>query len=230
MYWIYLITFTFMVFVPTLIKDNFGFLSLNQSQEIVSLLLGLICFALFLLQEKNVKKHSRENYMHQAQASRMAKDLKNVYSYIGEMNRKLDILENIALNYPKNSNLTRKNEQELYAPIMSAIELFGKTDEFVLCFVDLIKNKLLLEFKNKPESLLGFSRENFNRNFSYRELEDVIIINSPSDIDNIAVCVFLKKKNTSHKIEDMEMMKALAAQALMLFVFLQNNRYRVKNN
>lgn len=223
MYWIYLIAFTFMVFVPTYIRDGFYFLTVSQTQDLALLLLGSICFALFLIQEKKERKHFGEKCAHQGQASRMAKDLKQLYSYIGEMNRKLDILEGIALNYPKSSNLTRKNEKELYHPIMSAIELFGKSDDFILCFVDFSTKKMLFELKSRPESSLKFSMLDCDSDLNCRETDETIAINSPSDINNVIACIGIMKKTASQKIDDMEMMKALASQALFIYVFMQNN-------
>lgn len=229
MYWVYLIAFTFTVFVPTLIRGGFYFLNEVQTQEIAIFLLGSVCFGLFLLQEKRGKAHFAEKCAHQGQVSRMTKDLKQLYSYIGEMNRKLDILEGIALNYPKSSNLTRKNEKDLYYPIMSAIELFGKSEDFILCFVDLFGNRPLSELKSKPESSLKFSEINFNKEIGFKESEDLFIINSPSDINNTIASIIIRKKTTSQKIDDIEMMKALASQALFLFVFMQNNFCVIKN-
>ncbi|KKQ13981.1 MAG: hypothetical protein US25_C0032G0014 [Candidatus Moranbacteria bacterium GW2011_GWE1_36_7] len=157
MYWIYLTIFTLIVFVPTFVRDGIFIFDMTQTQEFVILLLGSIAISIFLFVEKKMKKSQTEKYVFQGQASRMAKDLQHSYSYIGEINRKLDILENIALGYPESSRLSERNEGELYASIMSAVALFGKSDEYSLRFIALPEFTLIREIKSNPENCLEFS-------------------------------------------------------------------------
>jgi hypothetical protein len=224
MYWIYLILFTLIVFIPTSVRNGFYIFDTTQTQEFAILLLGSLGFFLFLLMEKKLKKNQAEKSKIQGQVNSMAKDLKHSYSYIGEINRKLDILENIALGYPESSKLTHKNELDLYDSIMEAIRLFGKSDEFALRFVQLPKYDLLKEISSKTENTLNFSLKGRELEINYYESEEYIAITSPKTIDNIFSYILIKKKTASQKIEDTEMMKTLAAQALFIFMFMRNKK------
>lgn len=224
MYWIYLIIFTLVVFVPTFVRGGFYIFDMTQAQEFVILILGSLGFAIFLLLERKLKKNVAEKNKIQGQINNMTKDLKQSYSYIGEINRKLDILENIALGYPESSKLTQKNEAELYDSIMDAVRLFGKSEEFSLRFIQLPNCTLIKEIKSVPEKNLRFSFKGRDLESKYFESNAYIVVTSPRSIDNIFSCIIIKKKTASQKIDDIEMVKTLAAQALFIFVFVRNKR------
>lgn len=224
MYWAYLILSTFTVFVPTFIRKGFYVFNVEQAQELIMLLLVSLCFAIFLLTEKKMKKNIIERNKIQGQISGMSKDLKYSYSYIGEINRKLDILENIALGYPESSKLTQRNEGELYDSIMDAIRLFGKSNDFSLRFVRLPDYAMIKEIKSDQESKINFSFKGHNLEINHFESANFIITTSPKAIDNIFAYIIIKKNMASQKIEDVEMMKTLASQALFIFVFMRNKK------
>lgn len=213
-----------MVFVPSYIRGGFYNLDVTQVQEFTILFLGCINLFTFLIMEKKMKKDLIEKNKIQGQVNSMSRDLKYSYSYIGEINRKLDILENIALGYPESSRLTQKNETELYDSIMDAIKLFGKSDKFSLRFIHLPNCDLIKEFGNVIGNSPHFSFKGSDKDISYKKSNDFIIIMSPKSIDNIFSYIIIEKKTSSQKIDDLEMMKTLASQALFLFVFMRNKK------
>jgi len=224
MYWIRIIFLTLMVFVPSYVRTGFYTFDMTQTQEFVILFLGSMSLSVYLIMEKRLKKNLTEKNKIQGQVNSMSKDLKYSYSYIGETNRKLDILENIALGYPESSHLTRKNENELYNSIMDAIGLFGKSDEFELHFICLSDCRVAKEIKSHPENNLGFSFKGHSLEIGHFESGDFIVTTSPKAIDGIFSCIIIKKKMPSHSIEDVEIMKTLAAQALFLFIFTRSKK------
>lgn len=225
MYWINLALFALIVFVPSLIRDGFYIFNKVQTQEFVILLLGSLVFSIFLLMERNIRKSIAEKSKIQSQINSMTRDLKHSYSYIGEINRKLDILENIALGYPETSKLTHRSEMELYDSIMEAIRLFGKSDDFALRFIGLPNFVLLKEIKSKKDSVISFSMKGRELDVNYLENEEFIVITSPKMIDNIFSYIVIKKKTVSQKMEDIELMKTIAAQALFIFMFMKNKKH-----
>lgn len=224
MYWVYLIMFTFIVFVPAVIQQGFYGFTRTQSQEFVILILGSLGFLVFLIQEKKLKKNRVEKSQIQMQVNRMTKDLTNSYSYIGEINRKLDILENIALGYPESSNMTERKQGEIYESIMGAIQLFGKSEEFAIWFIHHPSNDLIKEIKSQPKVLIDLSYRDMKLTPHFWETNEFIVATSTKAIDNIFSCIVIRKKSPSHRIDDMEMMKTLAAQALFLYMFMQQKK------
>lgn len=224
MYWVYLTTFTFTVFVPTLVTQGFWFLDVKSSQEIVLLLFGSVGFFIFLIMEKKFNRIAAEKSLLQRQVTRMSKDLTSSYSYIGEINRKLDILENVALGYPENSKLISKHSEEVYDSILGAVQMFGKSDEFVLRFIEKYGMKIVKEIRSYPELSGSFPIMSWDEERSYYEDNEYVYISSPKTVENIFACLIIKKKQSSHRIEDREMMKTLVSQALFIFMFIRQRR------
>ena len=225
MYWIYLIMFTFIVFVPTVIQRGFYIFNTVQTQEFVTLILGSLGFFVFLIQEKRLRKNIVEKTDIQRKVNRMAKDLTHSYSYIGEINRKLDILENVTLDFPESQNLTVKKQREIYDSIMEAVKIFGKSDEFVLNFISLPENEVIKEIKSLPNLAFNFSVKNLDVDAQFFESDEFFVTTSPKAIDNIFSCIIVRKKTHNQKFEDLEIMKTLAAQALFLFMFMRRKEF-----
>lgn len=154
----------------------------------------------------------------------MSKDLTKSYSYIGEINRKLDILENIALGYPENSEFSTKGKEDVFGSIMGAVQVFGKSDEFALRFIEKPSYEVIQEIKSFDDLTLNHAVINCEEGKCYSETEGYIVITSPRTVDNIFSCIVIKKKQSSHSIEDREMMKTLASQALFIFMFLRQKK------
>ena len=224
MYWLYLIIFTLIVFVPTAIHHGFYIFDKAQTQEFTILVLGSLGFLAFLVQEKRLKKNIAEKSSIQRKVNSITKDLTQSYSYIGEVNRKLDILENITLGHPESLHLTSKKQKEIYDSTMQAIGIIAKSDNFVLRFSNMKTNELLKEIKNLPFTPFSFSCKQLDPKAQFMESDDFMAVISPKDIDDIIACIIIKKKSPAQKIEDLEMLRILASQALFIFMFINGKR------
>lgn len=220
MYWIYFIIFTLIVFIPSIVSKGIWGFSVVQTQEYAILFLGILGFALFTLLEKRIKKNEQEKVKMIGQINRTTRDLTHSYSYIGEMNRKLDILKNITLGFPESSHLATQRQKELYASIMDAIKMLEKLDDFVLRFVDVSTGEILKEIKSKRRVSINFDQKDCDPQMHIFENDNLIFIPSPKTIDNVYSCIILKKKNSQRNVSDPEIMKMLAMQALSLFMFV----------
>lgn len=224
MYWVNLITLTFIVFSPMVIPQGNEIFSITQLHEIILSFLAFIILIIFLIMERRLKITTSEKLKLQSQVNRMNKDLRQSYSYIGETNRKLDILENIAVAFPENSQLEKIKQTDIYDSIMGAIQIFGKADEFVLRFVQKTNCEVIKEIKSFPELKMNHPCNACLENKFYDENENYIAVTSPKTIDNVFACIVIKKNQATKQIEDPEMMKTLAAQALFLFMFMRKER------
>ncbi|MEI7621297.1 MAG: hypothetical protein WCJ51_02060 [Candidatus Moraniibacteriota bacterium] len=224
MYWIYFIIFSLIVFIPTLISKGIFGLSTIQTQEYAILLLGIFGFAIFTWVERRMKKIEKEKNKMISQMSRTTKDLTHSYSYIGEVNRKLDILMNIMLNFPESSQLSPRKQKELYASIMEAVGLFGRASEFEIRFINALTGETMKEIKKPGIGRIQFSHKKDTLQTQVFEDEKLIVIPSPKTIDDVYACIILKKKNSQQNGNDLEIMRVLAIQALSLFVFLHSKK------
>lgn len=228
MYWLYLIIFTFIVFVPTIVQRGFFGFNVTQTQEFTVLILGSFAFLVFTIQEKRLKKNVSEKNDFQRKVNTMRKDLTNSYSYIGEINRKVDILESIALSYPESLVITAKKQKEVYNSIMEAVRLFGKSDEFILRFICTSSKEVLKEIKSFPNVSMSFSLKNNDLENNFFESDEFVVVNSPKSIDDVSSCIILKKKTPNQRLEDLEMIRTLVAQALFFFMFVRKETEKKK--
>lgn len=229
MYWIYFIIFTLIVFIPSFISEGVLGLSAVQSQEYAILFLGILAFALFTILERRLEKDEKEKIKMIGQMSRTNKDLTYSYSYIGEINRKLDIIMNIALGLPESSNLTAKKQRELYNSIMEAIRLFGKSNDFVIRFANQTTGEILKEVKSNNDVVINFSQKNCNPETHVVENDQILAVSSPKAMDGVYSCIIMKKQNSQQKTSDFETMSVIAMQALSLFMLISNKRANRKH-
>lgn len=145
------------------------------------------------------------------------------------MNRKLDILTNITLGFPESSNITSKKQRELYESIMEAIRLFGKSEEFVIRFANLLTGEILKEIKSKSEVSLNFAQKNCDSELGIFEDDQFLAVPSPKAMDNIYACIILKKKHSQQNNNDFETMRVLAMQSLSLFMLINNKKENRKH-
>ena len=216
MYWIYLSLFILVVVLPKVINGDRLFLREDDQESILIFFVGAVGLLLYLWKENQLRFHLREKVKIQKEASRVSRDLADSYSYIAEINRKMDILKNIALGLPETSAVTPERMKEVYESILEALSRLGKTDAYFLCITDIrsgvVEKKL--DAKGKRCPVLDFASLSKRSETLIREGE-YVIIRSPRRLKGCFAFIILRKKNGD--LEDPEIFKALAAQALFLY-------------
>lgn len=220
MYWIYLILFILAVFIPDIIQRDFPYIPEERAEELAIFILGATAFSIFLLKEKQLGIQLKAKRQIQKEASLASKDLTDTYSYIGEINRKMDILKDIALGLAEETFISPEKEMNLYRSIIHAVQMFTKLTNVSLRFINIETGKIIREIKSSKKArcdVINLIMKKENKTFL--ETEKAFFIRSPKPIGNITACIAIEKKNKNQKIEDPEMIKALASQALFLFTF-----------
>lgn len=228
-----MIIFVLIVFVPDIVQDDFYFLREESAEELLIFFLGGLGFIFFLIREKQITSGRKEKSKFQREASRMSKDLNSSYSYIGETNRKIEIMKNIALGLPEWSKMTKEKETEVFNYIISATGILSRSKDVVIRFFEVPEYKLLKEIKSSEkiefEEQSDICKKCIDSSRSFIETDKYIVAISPHDIDGIKSSIIIKKKKTSHTAEDPDMLRALASQALFLYVFSEK-REHMNNN
>jgi hypothetical protein len=217
MYWIYIIIFVIAIMIPQLIGDRLLFVEGEQAESLSLLLLGIISFLIFFFVEKQHSKDARDKTEIQKQASTFFKDLKYSYAYIGEINRKLDILKNLAVNFPEKIKNGKRNEKQTYQHLLQAIQVIGKSNNFIIRFVAKHDLATIKEIKYGKHSNWKISNEGewFIDKFVH-ELNKFTIFCAPKAMEGIKACIIIPKRK-NQLVEDIEMLKILASYALILF-------------
>ena len=82
--------------------------------------MGAMAFAIFIKNEQQLIFHKKEKEKDKKKIEQTVKDLVESYSYIGEVNRKMDLLMNTALGLSDRSVLSKAHEKETRALLNKA--------------------------------------------------------------------------------------------------------------
>ena len=220
MYWFYLIIFLLAVLAPDIIRDDFYFLSEKRAEEMLIFLLGIAGFLFFMWQDYQLFLQKKEKARDRKKINQTIKDLVDSYSYIGEVNRKMDILMNIALGLTEKTNLTKKKEMEIYDTIMEAAKFLMKADCALLKFINTNDKTLEREIR-----MPGCSCEMKNQdvlemknNEGTKKTGKSFVFLSHQEIKNIRCCLIVNGY-TDQEEKTIEMLRVLASQALFVFSY-----------
>lgn len=231
MYWIYLALFILAVMIPGIVSDDdrFFFLKEEQIEEISIFFLGFFGFLIFLISEKRSAKYLKEKMKIQKEAREISKNLTSTYSYIGETNRKLDIIRNISENLLDLPRITQKKELEFYNNLTESIFAISKSEKFVIRFVDTKNKKTKKEIKSKKR--IYFKIENseiidkiFKKEIGFIEKKYHFVIVSSKEINNTVSAIIISKNNEQQKLEDLEILKSLTAYSLFFYDYVTKEK------
>ncbi len=222
MYWAYLILFVCMIVTPELTRDGVLFFSEDDLESILIFCFGMVGLLLYLGKESAFLRAVREKLSLQQETNQIRKDLSQSYSYIGEMNRRIDIVKNMVVSLPqaKAPVLEEKESRELYGPIIDATKLLAQSDCVALYFVSTRDGAILERYETGD----GEHRETL-KVLDGRHLVDakkylweegrLSFVRSPEEAEGVAAfIVFHKMKN---RLEETGIFQILAAQALFVF-------------
>ena len=227
MYFIYFTVFVLMVFVPVIVSPGATLMFLNEEvlEVLIILFLGTIGFAIYLWQEKKFKINFKKRIAVQKESHQIFKDLSEAYSYIGEVNRKLEIMKGLARGISENYD---KRSAVAYSSFFEAFTLIRRSKKVSIQFIDKRHGKLLEEAKSikKINFDLGISiSELLKKPENFFETEEYFVAKTAKDIRGIIAVVLVGRDLVSHRIEDPELMKAIASQALQLFILSSKGEY-----
>lgn len=218
MYWIYLTFFVLIILTPKVIQGGALFFREEDLESLVIFCFGMLGCALYLAKEKALLRTFQEKLHLQKQKNIITKDLSDSYSYIGGLNRKFDVVKELIFRLPKDTAETlRKKQPESFQSILEAAKVFAKSERVSLRFVDTKTKSIekILE-SSRGKAFDGFDAETLlSSKKTFWEEQNFAIARSPLQARGIAAYIIFYK--TSNHIEDADVFKILASQALLLF-------------
>ena len=231
MYWIYLFIFISAIFVPDIVprESEIFFLQEEQFEELLIFALGLTGFIIFRLKEKQSNINMREKIKFQKEASQSSKSLNYTYSYIGENNRKLDIMKNISASLLEIDELKPGKEKKFFDAMMESIYILGKSKKFVIRFINTQTGETETEIKSRKGIFFKVNNKEIikrqeKENKSFTESSYHFIIASPKKMGEVIAAIIISKNNQQQKLEDPDILKSLASQSLFLYHFSKKTK------
>jgi hypothetical protein len=218
MYWIFFILFILASVTPASIQGSlFGFTE-EAAESIIIFLLGATGFLIFVLKEKSLLRQIREKLLLQRQKSDITKDLSDSYSYIGESNRKLDLVQSFIFSIPDAIVSFHKGTTDrVYKAFAKTVQPFCKSESFTIRIVDMETKTVVKDIRSgKNRTGIAFDVDRLielKKNVS--EEEGYIVVKSPKHIGRfVAFLLFSKVVND---IEDERMLETIATEGLILY-------------
>jgi hypothetical protein len=215
------------VLIPDIIRGPFLFLSETRAEEIAIFLLGTVSFLIFIRNELQLVFHRKEKEKDRKKIDQTVKDLVESYSYIGEVNRKMDILMNIALGISDRSMLNKKRERDIYESITSATNFLMKAESVSLRFINLKTKQTEKEFKTsgKQPSVKNVEMMEIKDRAILKKEKNCIVIASAQEINGIRSFLIINNydENEETNPKNIEIIKVFASQSLFLFSYVNQD-------
>jgi hypothetical protein len=228
MYWIFLILFIICILIPEIINGPIGLLPKERAQEVAIFLLGTLGFFTFVINERKLFFQKKEKEKAQKRAKQTVKDLVESYSYIGEVNRKMDILMNIALGISERSALDKNREKEIYESIVSAANFLMKGEISALRFINIKSERVAKEVKTMDKKLPIKNNEliEMKEEGNIKKHKGCLIISGSQKINNIKSFIIIHgyDEEEEKNPKNLEILKVFASQAIFLYSYIQSNK------
>jgi len=212
MFFIYLVIFIIIVATPFIIYDSVLFFTEDEAEAVLLLVAGILSFMIYRLRDYQVFQNIKDRMHLQKKVVRAQKELSESYSYIGQANRRTDIMYEIF------SDLSHMDSTDCNDAVRSAMSRLPYTDAFCLRFIDIKKKKIYHkigsdnQFRHLPDAL--FCKDTISR--SYRD-NDLLFVYSESIERNLRTCVAVPMSERAEN--DINFLKALTAYFTMVHVF-----------
>ena len=188
-------------------------------------ILGVLAFLIFLKNERKLVNQKKEKEKTQKKMDQAVKDLVDSYSYIGEVNRKMDILMEIALGLTDRSILDYEKEKETYESIITAMCFLLRAEHAMVRFVNLENNRTEKEILLSPDSMIRISNKDLTKipeDISIKKIGDLLVVASHQKINGIR-CYLIAinyDENETNKPKNAEILKLFSSQAIFLYSYM----------
>jgi hypothetical protein len=227
MYWIFLVVFITAVLAPDIIRHDMFFLSETRAEEILIFLSGVISIVAFLKKDQLLIFHKKEKEKDQKTIKRAVGDLMESYSYIGEVNRKIDLLISISLGIADRSLLDKYKEKEIYQSIAAASNFLLKAETCIIRVINLKDKKTEKEFKVNPNgrNIKNDELAAMEKNIGVKKNNNWLIVSSKQTVNGMRsfIAVWGHGEEEENNPKNLEIVKMFASQVLFMYLFAKNN-------
>lgn len=216
--------FTVLIVATPAIVSN-GLVQIPASREVIEMLLLLFfstsALTIHYLRERKLHKFLKQCKSCKRQLRDLSKDLSSSYTYIGEINRKIDILMELASRLPNDSILQTKEIQDIEHSIFKAIESFSDSKYFCVGLYDYLERKSVTILQSDENEIFRCPPVSF---FENEELlsthEDDLYFIKTTRTDSAHLVAFSVIRKSSIRSINIELIKT----ALQKFLFLRTYR------
>jgi len=224
---VYLLFFVLAVFAPSLYGHGYFGLSQTALEEGTIFLFGIAGIASFALYERLMERREREREQAKSQYQRAQVELMESYAYIGSVNRKIELLKQLANDTTNTLAAQRHVTKDLFQSLMANACSSVGAETALLRFVDNARLRTEREFLHNGQSfvfrvsnrdLLTIYDRKLSHSFVLSEDKKEILV-VPSDRAEGELKAYLLLYFPGQRIQEIDasLLKVFVNQADMLY-------------
>jgi hypothetical protein len=222
MYWLFLVIFIITIMTPDIVRGGMFGIQEERIEEFLIFILGMIGFLFFIIKEHQLEAQKKEKLKEQRRLQQTSKDLVDSYSYIGEINRKMDMLMQIGSDLSSGESMNKRRESEIFRSIIDAAIFLLRGKASSLIFYDVEVKRVVKEIcSDKKCQLIQKNEEFFNmgENIYIKTIEDFMVFSSNRTTHDIRSYLVVKgfDEFQGQDNNNQEILKYLAVQALFIY-------------
>ncbi len=228
MYWLYVILFVCTLIVPGFVEQ--GWLPLVLSREITEIvfifIFATLAFILYIIRDYQFLRYEKELIKKQKEVNRLTKELTSSYSYIGEVNRKFEILQDVTLEMPELISGEGKEKVGPYHDILRAIRIFSGCQDFVVVLFSVKEKKECAQFFLPDSKLTSLPRrmgllEMIHENIRFvKNKGEYCVMEASGTIADLHCLGIFHRSSLRDDIVDL--IRPLLMQILLLYAYAKN--------
>ena len=216
MYWVIFFIFLLTALAPFWVREEVFGIEQQAFETLLFLLGGFFLLLLYLRKNRQYRRILREHRVCRREMRDASRDLTSTYAYIGEVNRKVDILRDVILHLSSSAP-----SEKMFFTILEALSIFSGSDFLYLEIVDREEKHVLQSFSSKEGWKPSLDEQKLwekNREKKVIEVPGRYLIRAPRTLRGYRARLLIKKNTLRQK--DVEILQALTAQALFLYVLI----------
>ncbi len=225
---VYFILFVLLIIHPHFITGHVLYLPQAYAQSLASLLILLIAFIVYKLHQSDLHKVKTEKRRLERQLHLSTDRLLSAYQYIGLVNRRLPLLNQVTTKLLNRSYATKKSKKVIMTELLAtAVVSLARSSWGAFRFIEVRSNKVISEFifsKNskKREVKLNLSNSDLllstkKNNFVSWAKEQIL---RTSDRSSAIQCFLILPQEEELKQNDISILQSLVDQAQILYQYL----------
>lgn len=148
---VYLVFFVLAVLSPSIYRSGYFGLSETALEEVTIFLFGIAGLMTFSWYERGMEYREREQQKIQNDYERIKGELVESYTYIGSLNRKLELLKSLANNASVSAGDAGRIEKELFEALAASASAAAGGTSAVIRFLDVERLRTEREFLHQPD-------------------------------------------------------------------------------
>lgn len=230
MYWLYVVTFVCVLLVPRFVVEGWLPQVINRevSEIIYIFVFSTLAFVLYIIRDYQWVHQKKELEERRKEGSRLTRELASSYSYIGEVNRRVEILQEVTLDMPELLENGNKEGKNIYHDVLRAIQIFSGCQDFVVILHSPEKKKKYTELCLPNSKTTSIAREinlvdfigGKKTQFTKEDGTHYSVVKASGTISNV-YCLGVFQRN-SLRSEVTDLIRPLLMQILFLSVYSKN--------